>query len=104
MPSAQLNWEWSQSFENNLTSVVPVSTMAVSYKVSHRVIKNLEKLQKVADQGFKIGKPEFDWSLIMKRKEGIIDTQRRGLLFNEKQNRCFSRIRFLEDQHRPCSR
>jgi len=45
------------------------------------------KLGHVAELGFRIGKPEYDWSAIMKRKDGIVDAQRKGLLFLMKKNK-----------------
>lgn len=49
--------------------------------------KTWVKLQHVSEQGFSIGTPEFDWSKIMARKQGIVDAQRKGLRFLMKKNK-----------------
>jgi dihydrolipoamide dehydrogenase len=49
--------------------------------------KTWSKLQHVEELGFGIGEPTFDWSRIMKRKNDIVDAQRKGLLFLMKKNK-----------------
>lgn len=49
--------------------------------------KIYDKLQHVEDQGFSIGKVSYDWERIMKRKETIVDQQRKGLRFLMKKNK-----------------
>lgn len=49
--------------------------------------KTWSKLQTVEEFGFSIGKPSFDWSKIMTRKQKIVDQQRKGLLFLMKKNK-----------------
>ncbi len=48
--------------------------------------KTWTKINHVEKLGFKVGKPEFDWAAIMARKEGILNAQRKGLLFLMKKN------------------
>lgn len=48
--------------------------------------KTWTKLNHVENLGFKIGKPEFNWSAIMERKNSIVDAQRKGLKFLMKKN------------------
>jgi dihydrolipoamide dehydrogenase len=46
------------------------------------------KLNHVEELGFEIGgKPKFKWDKIMGRKNGIVDSQRKGLLFLMKKNK-----------------
>lgn len=49
--------------------------------------KTWTKLQHVADHGFDVGTPKFDWARIMARKTGIVDQQRKGLRFLMKKNK-----------------
>ncbi len=49
--------------------------------------KTYSKLQHADDLGFSIGKVEYDWSRILKRKETIVDAQRKGLRFLMKKNK-----------------
>jgi dihydrolipoamide dehydrogenase len=49
--------------------------------------KTYQKLQHVKDLGFDIGSVSFDWERILKRKEGIVDAQRKGLRFLMKKNK-----------------
>lgn len=49
--------------------------------------KTYQKLQHAHDLGFDIGSVSFDWERIMKRKEGIVDAQRKGLRFLMKKNK-----------------
>ena len=56
------------------------------------------KLASVEALGFEIGTPQFDWSKILKRKESIVGTQRKGLLYLMKKTRSMSlgRSKFCE--------
>lgn len=49
--------------------------------------KTYVKFQHAAELGFDIGKLSFDWDRIMKKKEGIVDAQRKGLRFLMKKNK-----------------
>ena len=49
--------------------------------------KTWDKLQHVDDLGFKIGTPTYDWHKIMGKKDGIVEQQRKGLLFLMKKNK-----------------
>lgn len=49
--------------------------------------KTWSKLQHAEELGFSIGKPQYDWSRILERKQGIVDAQRKGLRFLMKKNK-----------------
>ena len=49
--------------------------------------KTWDKLQHLEELGFKAGKVDFDWSTIQGRKDGIVDSQRKGLRFLMKKNK-----------------
>lgn len=49
--------------------------------------KTYDKLQHAEDLGFKIGPVKYDWAKIMGKKDGIVDQQRKGLLFLMKKNK-----------------
>lgn len=49
--------------------------------------KTYDKLQHLEELGFKAGSPVYDWERIMARKEGIVDSQRKGLRFLMKKNK-----------------
>jgi len=49
--------------------------------------KTYVKLQSVEKLGFQTGDIAFDWQKIMQRKDGIVDDQRKGLLFLMKKNK-----------------
>lgn len=49
--------------------------------------KTYTKLQHAEDLGFSIGSVKYDWERILKRKETIVDAQRKGLRFLMKKNK-----------------
>ena len=49
--------------------------------------KTYTKLQHAGELGFSIGDVSFDWTRIMKRKDSIVDAQRKGLRFLMKKNK-----------------
>ncbi len=49
--------------------------------------KTYVKFQHAEELGFDIGKLSFDWDRILKKKEGIVDAQRKGLRFLMKKNK-----------------
>ncbi|MEY4630561.1 MAG: hypothetical protein RIQ81_681 [Pseudomonadota bacterium] len=49
--------------------------------------KTWDKLKHIEELGFKAGSPAYDWARIMGRKEGIVDSQRKGLRFLMKKNK-----------------
>lgn len=49
--------------------------------------KTYTKLQHATELGFNIGDVTFDWTRIMKRKESIVEAQRKGLRFLMKKNK-----------------
>lgn len=48
--------------------------------------KNWSKFSQAKKLGFELGKLSYDWDVIMKRKESIVDSQRKGLRFLMKKN------------------
>jgi dihydrolipoamide dehydrogenase len=49
--------------------------------------KTYDKLKHLEELGFNAGNPTYDWVRIMARKEGIVDSQRKGLRFLMKKNK-----------------
>jgi dihydrolipoamide dehydrogenase len=49
--------------------------------------KTYDKLKHLEELGFNAGNPTYDWVRILGRKEGIVDSQRKGLRFLMKKNK-----------------
>ena len=49
--------------------------------------KTYDKLMHLEELGFNAGNPTYDWGRIMGRKDGIVDSQRKGLRFLMKKNK-----------------
>ncbi len=84
--AAQLGFKVALIEKNTYLGGTCLNVGCIPTKCLLESAKTWTKLNHVEKLGFKIGSPQFDWSAILERKEGIVNAQRKGLLFLMKKN------------------